>query len=65
MTPDDGCSAICDIEVGWECLTPGQPCQTVCGDGILKGTEDCDDNSNDGVGCMIGCIGTSVGFDCS
>jgi hypothetical protein len=48
---DDGCSALCQIEVGWQCPTPGQPCIPCdtgtmnvcdagpvgyCGDGIIQ-----------------------------
>ena len=35
----------CQIQKGWECLTPGAACtQTaVCGDGKLQGSEECDE----------------------
>ena len=33
----DGCTPLCQIENGWSCQTPGQPCMrdAVCGDGML------------------------------
>jgi cysteine-rich repeat protein len=53
--PGDGCSAKCLLESpgptdrnAWECLTPGQLCtRTVCGDGKVDGSEQCDDKNND------------------
>ena len=53
------------IEVGWECLLEGSPCTPICGDGLLKGVEICDDHSNDGIGCEIGCLIEALGYDCS
>jgi cysteine-rich repeat protein len=44
-TGGDGCTAGCDqVEVGWVCPTPGQPCvnTTRCGDGKISGSETCD-----------------------
>jgi fibro-slime domain-containing protein len=39
-----GCSATCTIEVGWVCI--GNVChQTVCGDSVKEGGEQCDDNN--------------------
>jgi cysteine-rich repeat protein len=38
----DGCSAECQIEPGWTCPVPGQPCTPICGDGIVVGDEECD-----------------------
>jgi len=62
----DGCSSDCQsIESGWECLVPGDPCLSVCGDGIILGLETCDDHSDDGIGCEIGCLNWASGFDCS
>jgi cysteine-rich repeat protein len=54
----DGCSATCDIESGWVCLEPDQPCVvSVCGDGFEDYlTEECDDgNTVDGDGCSATC----------
>jgi len=42
----DGCDATCQIEKGWACLTPGEPCQAAkCGDGIIAGNEQCEDGN--------------------
>jgi len=30
----------------------------------LKGSEACDDHTNDGLGCLVGCTGVAEGFDC-
>jgi len=30
VSPEDGCSASCTIEPGWECPTPGAPCIRIC-----------------------------------
>ena len=49
----DGCSGTCTVESGWVC-PPGVPCQPVCGDGILKGNEQCDStNSAACVNCRL------------
>ena len=62
----DGCSAVCKLEPPlWDATTnsmigswtsPGSPCTSVCGDGVVEG-EPCDDgNNNDmGDGCSPGC----------
>lgn len=52
----DGCSATCQVEIGWYCT--GQPslCETECGDGIVAGLEICDDgNTVGGDGCAATC----------
>jgi fibro-slime domain-containing protein len=42
----DGCDASCQLEEGWVCLLPGQPCQAAkCGDGIIAGNEQCEDGN--------------------
>jgi fibro-slime domain-containing protein len=55
----DGCTAMCDqVEDGWLCPTPGQPCvnTTQCGDKRVSGGETCDDgNTADGDGCSSTC----------
>ena len=41
------------MEVGWECndADPNK-CSEICGDGLLVGTEDCDDKiDDDNFGC--------------
>ena len=37
----------------------------MCGNSKRKGVEICDDATNDGVGCLVGCGGPVVGFSCS
>jgi cysteine-rich repeat protein len=55
----DGCSSSCQLDPGWVCPVPGKLCQLApagcttnnnpgCGDGIVNGTEACDDCVNDG-----------------
>jgi fibro-slime domain-containing protein len=53
----DGCSASCELEEGFACPDPGEPCMmTDCGDGITEGTEECDDgNLQIGDGCTPFC----------
>ncbi|CAJ1437050.1 unnamed protein product [Effrenium voratum] len=54
----DGCTSDCRIEPGYECPTIGwpavllTPCRPICGDGLRRGTEACDDNNTvAGDGC--------------
>src|ERR1017187_6976500 len=57
-TPGDGCSGTCQIEPGYACPTPGQPCVKlwVCGNGKLDPGEACDDgNAASGDGCSSTC----------
>jgi cysteine-rich repeat protein len=39
---DDGCSSTCLVELGYQCLGRPSQCDTICGDGIIAGTEICD-----------------------
>lgn len=56
----DGCSATCDVEVGFECAGDGNPCYTVCGDGILSAAEQCDEGlGNAGATCNADCTLTA------
>ncbi len=61
----DGCSADCQIEQGFYCVTPGEACiQFKCGNGILDDKETCDDgNRVDGDGCSTACQ-REDGWDC-
>ncbi|MCK9357922.1 MAG: DUF4215 domain-containing protein, partial [Dehalococcoidia bacterium] len=56
--PGDGCSATCAIESGYHCSGfPLSSCASICGDGILTGTEACDDgNASAGDGCNDLCV---------
>eukprot|EP01116_Phalansterium_solitarium_P004656 TRINITY_DN156_c0_g2_i3.p1 TRINITY_DN156_c0_g2~~TRINITY_DN156_c0_g2_i3.p1 ORF type:complete len:466 (+),score=117.91 TRINITY_DN156_c0_g2_i3:51-1400(+) len=58
----DGCDSSCNVEAGWTC--GGSGCKPVCGDGVIRGTETCDDgNSDPGDGCSATCQ-TEFGYTC-
>lgn len=64
---DDGCSATCTVEPGWECKVPGKPCarSVVCGDGQIGPGEVCDDvNTTAGDGCSMDCRAIETNFIC-
>jgi cysteine-rich repeat protein len=56
----DGCSETCEVEPGFECFSPGEPCEPICGDGVIVFGEVCDDGegaNNGGYGeCAPGCV---------
>jgi len=58
----DGCSSSCTTEFGFLCSGAPSVCTTTCGDGKKASSEQCDDGSNDGIGCLIGCTGPAVGY---
>ncbi len=70
----DGCSASCTLEEGWACppSSPALPaaCVPVCGDGRLRGKEQCDDGgTQDDDGCSAACQierndSTGTSYDC-
>jgi cysteine-rich repeat protein len=65
-TGGDGCTSLCQIEVGWTCPTANQPCvrSAKCGDGVVEPPEECDDgNSKNGDGCSFDCQ-VEVGWSC-
>jgi len=65
--PGDGCSGLCQVEEGFECPTPGQPCvpTVVCGDGEVGKGELCDDgNTESGDGCVATCTSAEPGYVC-
>jgi len=67
-TAGDGCSDTCEVELGWQCIQPGQPCiAAACGDGIIAGNEDCEDDDGvtpvSGDGCSDICQ-REFGFEC-
>ncbi len=58
----DGCAANClSVEEGWDCSRAGFACSPVCGDGLLRGNEECD-FSHATVGCTACRIDS--GYDC-
>lgn len=55
---NDGCGDICVIESGWTCNTATpSTCNPICGDGLIRGSEVCDDGNN--------LNGDYCSFDCS
>ncbi|CAI2386795.1 unnamed protein product [Moneuplotes crassus] len=75
LIPGDGCDEHCNVEFGYKCdggthplvNSPGSPdsCYIPCGDGILYGTEECDDgNESSGDGCSSSCI-VEPGYQCT
>jgi cysteine-rich repeat protein len=62
----DGCTAICQLMVGWTCAQVGKPClPPVCGNGLLDSNEACDDsNTEDGDGCAANCRAVESGWTC-
>jgi len=53
---NDGCSANCLVEAGWNCTGIPSVCNTTCGDGIAVGLEECDDgNDNNKDNCTTSC----------
>lgn len=59
----DGCSDSCQVETGYECLTEGAACTTVCGDGLIHGAEQCDDGESASPGCNSSCE-IDEGYQC-
>lgn len=56
--PDDGCSAICELEEGWDCGSEDPTtCVPICGDDLLVPTEPCDGDLLGSADCI------SLGFD--
>lgn len=59
-SPGDGCSASCQIEVGYTC-DPFHSCAPNCGDGLVVGTEECDPGVAGGPSCSSTCTLTVCG----
>lgn len=60
----DGCSAICTIETGYQCVggpTGSSICTPICGDALVIGGEVCDDGALNGQPnqCNVNCDGTT------
>jgi fibro-slime domain-containing protein len=50
----DGCSSTCQVEGGFRCGAGG--CAAICGDGLVRGNETCDDFARtSGDGCSAAC----------
>ncbi len=62
--PGDGCH-LCEIETGWTCVGEPSVCSENCGDGVVVGTEECDDgNTTDGDCCSSSCDYEASGSSC-
>ncbi len=71
----DGCSSTCTIETcdvtcncgGYSYPRVGLTCTTICGDGIVVGSEQCDDaNAQSNDGCSSSCkVEASCNLNCS
>ena len=48
---NDGCSDACLIEEGWECIGQPSACETICGDLIIAGNEECDNGLTGDLNC--------------
>lgn len=65
----DGCSSMCKVEPGWECLGGSSyrmdVCFERCGDRVNLGRYECDDgNKFDGDGCSSKCQ-VEFGYSCT
>ncbi len=64
---EDGCSATCQIELGWSCTGQPSVCTAGCGDGLVRGSEECDDQTDftpvSGDGCSAFCR-VEMGWAC-
>jgi fibro-slime domain-containing protein len=64
MMRSEGCSTDCTmVTPGWQCRVPGRQCVPLCGDGQLKGSENCDP-PNPAMGCSATCL-TEPGWSCT
>jgi len=63
----DGCSSTCTFETDHVCdLTADPNSCDICGNGVLKPPEVCDDGiKNDGIGCSIDCLSILPKWVCS
>lgn len=65
----NGCTPKCHVTSGWYCFnTNGKKSdciKVICGDGIRYPPENCDDGSNDGIGCALGCGLNATGWQCT
>jgi len=60
----DGCTGLCEVEPGWECLGQPSSCNFTCGNGKVDTNESCDDgNTEPGDGCGAFCT-VEPGFRC-
>jgi cysteine-rich repeat protein len=61
----DGCTSVCAVEAGWQCVGEPSVCTPICGDGVLLGGEACDDGgTTPGDGCSATCT-VETGWECN
>ncbi len=70
LEANDGCDTGCQVEPGWICPIPGQPCEPAprCGDSVVTPgiNEACDDgNAQAGDGCAADCTYVEEGYLCA
>jgi len=66
-TPGDGCDESCQVEPGFECDGEPSVCDGICGDGLVRGSEGCDDGEDPpaaGDGCDASCQ-VEPGYTCT
>ena len=66
---EDGCSEACEVEDGWSCDAAENEeleCHVVCGDGLVVGSEGCDDEDGPDDDAGDGCVDCLVeeGWTC-
>ena len=50
----DGCSDLCQVEDGWVCQDVPAQCESICGDNLVVGNEECDDGNTITESCDYG-----------
>jgi len=61
-TNSDGCSSLCQVEMGWVCQFEPSQCSPSCGNGNIDPGEDCDGANLNGADCQsLGFAGGSLG----
>ncbi|MBU2259897.1 DUF4215 domain-containing protein [Patescibacteria group bacterium] len=64
LVPRDGCTTLCNVELGFDCREEPSVCTAVCGNDKVQGHETCDDgNTEDGDGCSHICF-EEKGYEC-
>ncbi|NUP05869.1 MAG: DUF4215 domain-containing protein [Polyangiaceae bacterium] len=62
---NDGCSASCAVETGYDCTGEPSECAPICGDGVVLRSEGCDDGNADADdGCDASCV-VETGYNCA
>lgn len=57
----DGCDSDCDVETGWSCSGSPSSCSAICGDGLIRGAEQCEGSDLAGASCTtLGYVGGTL-----